>query len=322
MEFQWNNFSKFRHWHISLRSVCLILTILFVCASYLNRIQVWAEVSGVSIRNISSNTPYTVFVTINGDIYVDNGYANNRVDKWAFNTTNSVSVMYVKSTCWGLFVDINNNIYCSMLDYHQVVTNSLIDNSDMWTIAAGTDCSGRSTSSTLTNPRGIYVDFNLNLYVADFGNNRIQKFLPNQVDAITIVGATVSGTISLSGPTGIVLDGNGYLFIADCWNLRIVGSGPNGYRCVAGCSGIHGTASNQLYYPTSVNFDTYGNMIVADDWNNRIQKFSLITSISSGKCNRIFFHELITKTKHSNLALIKPCFQCAKENEETYRYFA
>lgn len=196
--------------------------------------------------------------------------------------------MYVKNTCWDLFVDINNNIYCSMLDYHQVATKSLINNSSMWKIAAGTDCPG-STSSTLTNPRGIFVDINLNLYVADFGNNRIQKLSPNQIDAITIAGATVPGTISLSGPTGIVLDGNGYLFIVDCWNHRIVASGPNGFRCVAGCSGNSGSAPNQLYYPTTINFDTYRNMIVADDWNHRIQKFFLITNISSGKCNRILF---------------------------------
>jgi hypothetical protein len=42
----------------------------------------------------------------NGDIYVDNGNSNNRVDKWPLNGTNSSSAMYVQNACYGLFVDI------------------------------------------------------------------------------------------------------------------------------------------------------------------------------------------------------------------------
>ncbi|CAF4084842.1 unnamed protein product, partial [Adineta steineri] len=232
---------------------------VYVSEYSLNRVQVWREGSSQPTRNISGtlNTPCSVFVTSNGDIYVDNGYANSRVDKWALNTTNSTVVMTVKYMCCALFIDINNNIYCTPINYHQVNTKSLNSNSNIWAIAAGTGCAG-STSNTLYDPRGIFVDTDLNLYVADYTNNRVQKFLSQQVNGITLAGTGATGTISLNGPTGIVLDADGYVFIAEYLNNRIVGSGPNGFRCLIGCSTVAGSASNQLYYPSSLNFDSYG----------------------------------------------------------------
>ena len=85
-----------------------------------------------------------------------------------------------------------------------------------------------------------------------------------------------SGTFTLSCPTGIVLDADKYLFIVDSSNHRIIGSGPNGFRCLVGCLGTIGSASNQLNYPQSMAFDSYGNMFVTDQSNNRVQKFILI----------------------------------------------
>ncbi|CAF4161522.1 unnamed protein product, partial [Adineta steineri] len=247
---------------------------IYVSGRDANCVQVWHDSSSVPIRNLTSglSNPYSLFVAINGDIYVDNGYANGRVDKWTLNSSASISAMYVKNSCWGLFLDINNNLYCSMNSLNQVVMKSLNTNSAMWIVAAGADCSAPSTN-TLNGPRGIYVDTDLNLYVADCGNNRIQLFLSTQ-----LIGKTVAtGTITLNCPSGIVLDANNYLYIVDYNNHRIVGSGPNGFRCLVGCSSVAGSAYNQLYYPTALSFDSYGNMYVVDQNNYRIQKF-LITS--------------------------------------------
>ncbi|CAF1426792.1 unnamed protein product [Adineta steineri] len=251
-----------------------------------NMIQVWLENSTIPIRNISGglSLPYTIFVTVNGDIYVDNGYSNSQVDKWTVNSTIGVSVMNVKAACWGLFVDIYNNIYCSQNAYNQVIIKSLNSNSNMWIVAAGADCSAPSTN-TLNGPRGIYVDTDLSLYVADCGNDRIQLFLSTQ-----LIGKTVAtGTIALNCPSGVTLDANGYLFITDNSNQRIIGSGPNGYRCLVGCTQVIGSASNQLYYPTVMSFDTHGNMFIADDYNHRVQKFYLTTNIYSTTINQPSF---------------------------------
>lgn len=78
----------------------------------------------------------------------------------------------------------------------------------------------------------IYVDEDFNLYVADRDNNRIQRFSFGQHNGTTIVGSTALGTISLKQTTTVVFDADNYLFIVNSNNDRIVGSGPNGYRCL------------------------------------------------------------------------------------------
>jgi len=221
-------------------------------------------------------------VSITGDIYVDNGYSNNQVDKWSANGTTNSSVMYVKSQCYDLFLDISNTLYCSLFNQNQVASKSLNTSSNMWIVAAGTECSG-SSSNTLDNPRGIFVDTYLNLYVADCGNNRVQLFASGQVTATTIAVTAVTGTISLSCPSDVALDANGYLFIVDSNNHRILGSGPNGFRCIAGCSSSCGSSSSQLCNPSTFSFDTYGNIFVTDTGNNRIQKFISIPNTTYRK---------------------------------------
>jgi hypothetical protein len=269
------------------------------------RIQVWLNDSINPVRTISAglSSPASLFVTSNGDIYVDNGQSNGRVDKWTLNANTSVPAMYVISRCKGLFVDITNTLYCSMDWNNQVVKRWLDDQSNITTIVAGTGVQG-STSDMLWYPNGIFVDNNFDLYVADCGNNRIQLFPLGQLNGITIAGSgSPNFTIAISCPAGIVLDADNYLFIADFGNNRIVGSGPNGFRCLVGCSGSSGAASNQLNPPIALSFDSYGNMFITDQNNNRIQEFILSTN-SCGKSKRILFKRTMfavssTKTKKS-----------------------
>ncbi|CAF4630366.1 unnamed protein product, partial [Didymodactylos carnosus] len=106
------------------------------------------------------------------------------------------------------------------------------------TIVAGTDRPG-SALNQLNNPFGIFVDVNFDLYVADCLNNRVQLFRLGQSIGITVAGnGSPNPTIPLLCPTRIVLDAQKYLFIVDYGNDRIVGSGPNGFRCLVGCHGL------------------------------------------------------------------------------------
>jgi hypothetical protein len=249
-----------------------------------SQIQVWFNNSINPTQTISGglSSPVGIFVTSNGDIYVDNENSNCQVDKWTLNANASVPVMYVSSPCYGLFVDVNNTLYCSQYHLHQVVSKSLNSTSNITTIIAGTGVQG-SSSNMLSDPFGIFVDINLDLYVADRGNDRIQLFPLGQLNGTTIVGSeSANTTITLNGPSGVVLDADNYLFIVDEYNHRIIGSGPNGFRCLVGCSGSSGSASNQLSYPVSLSFDSYGNMFILDNGNSRIQKFVLLNK-SLGK---------------------------------------
>ena len=251
-------------------------------ADYTNkRIQVWRNGS-INLTTISTNSssPYSLFVTITGDIFVgtDSSYP---VKMWSSNATVAVPIMSLCSACWSLFIDIASTLYCSAYSLNQVVAKSL--NSDGNTMTTfGTGICG-NTSNMLCSPCGIFVHINFDLYVADCGNDRVQVFKSGQSNATTIAGSGVSGTITLSCPTGVVLDGDDHLFIVDSNNHRIVGSDDNGFRCVVGCSG-GGSAADRLTNPWSVSFDSYGNMFVADQGNSRIQKF-VLSSNSCGKCD-------------------------------------
>ena len=260
---------------------------VYVANRPMGRIIVWSEGTSVPTRNISGlSAPWSLFVTAFGDIYVNsNANLSDRINKITANSPSNVSVMYTCGRCFDIFIDINNNLYCSMNLNNQVVMKSLNFDSNAVTVVAGTGSAG-SASNTLNYPNGIFIDINVDLYVADYSNNRIQMFPAGQLNAITVAGNGLpNSTIILSGPTAVTLDANGYLFISDHLHHRIVRSGVNGLECMVGCSGTNGSQSDQLTNPMSLSFDSYGNLFVADYWNNRIQKFLLMTN-SCGKYER------------------------------------
>ena len=250
-----------------------------------SRVQVWFNnsVTLMSINATNASSPLSLFVTDKEEIYVDNGILNGQVDKWAINGTLMGTPMFTASSCYGLFVDIDHRIYCCLKESHQVISRSLTSDTGTLSIAAGIGCPGNS-SNMLYEPRGIFVHTNLDLYVADSSNNRVQLFHPGQLNGATVAGEGAPGSLSLHYPTGVVLDGNRYLFIVDCYNGRIIGSDSKGFRCLVGCSGS-GNASNQLLTPFLLSFDIDGNMFVVDGGNHRIQKF-LLSANSCGKCIR------------------------------------
>jgi len=210
----------------------------------------------------SLSDPFSLFVTTNGDIYVDNG-ANRRVDKWIVENETWTSVGIFISTCYAIFIDIYENLYCSIGGIHRVDKNG--------SNIAGTGVGG-SESDMLSGPYGIFVDINLDLYVADCYNHRIQLFRLNQRNGITVAGyGSVNVTIELHYPTGIVLDGDQYLFIADQADHRIIGSDENGFRCIFGCFS-RGSRNDKLYAPHTMSFDSYGNIYVTDKGNDQVQK--------------------------------------------------
>ena len=236
-----------------------------------------SNLTSIILANLSA--PLSVFVNSDDQIFADNNSPNNRIDRWTLNGTQLASPMPLCSRCTGLFIDINSNLYCSQDQQHQVLRKSLSDPASAPVIIAGTGCQG-SASNMLSTPNGIFVTENLDLYVADWGNDRIQLFRSGELNGTTVAGSGSTGTISLWGPTDVALDADGYLFIVDKKNNRIVGSGPFGFRCLVGCRGFRGALSYQLNSPQSMRFDTGGNIFVTDQYNNRIQKFMLLNNPS------------------------------------------
>lgn len=233
-----------------------------------------------NILSVGLKFPYSLFVGTSGNIYVDNGYAKDRVDMWRVNETIGVPVLQVIHECYSIFIDLDENLYCSMQYLHQVVKKPLNDSTNTLITMFGTGCSG-STSTMLNRPVGIFVDAHLNLYVADSGNNRIQLFPLEQSNAITVAGNGSGDPFPLDTPTAIVLDADGNFFIVDQKNHRIVRSGPNGFECIIGCAHYNNATVDQLNFPRTLSFDSYGNIFVINNDNKRIQKFLLATNTCS-----------------------------------------
>ena len=161
------------------------------------------------LTNLSG--PYSLFVTSNDQIFVNNNQQNNRVDQWTMSSNNNPnfsSSTLVVGSCFGLFVDLNDNLYCSQSTLHQVQSQPLTNSSNTFGVVAGTGCAG-SSSNMLNNPQGIFVTRNVDLYVADYSNNRIQLFRSGEMNATTVAGNGSNGTITLSDPSSVVLDANG-----------------------------------------------------------------------------------------------------------------
>ena len=210
----------------------------------------------------------------NGDVYVSNGTSYYQIAWPTWIGTVGGSTIASNESCFSLYADQNNSLYCSMSARHLVIKRSFFSTSNATVIVAGNG-SAASDSSTLSSPRGILVTASLDLYVADCGNNRVQFFSLGQSNGTTVAGNGVSGTIILSCPAAISLDGDGYLFIVDQNNHRIIGAGPTGFRCIVGCSSQSGSTSFQLQFPSHLAFDMDGNLFVTDMSNGRIQQFML-----------------------------------------------
>ena len=221
---------------------------------------------------------------INGDLFVDNGGVNSRVDRWIQKSNSSIPVMFVGESCWSLFVDTNDRLYCSQNRSSRVIRNSFLGKINQTEMIAGNGTSG-SSNNQLNKARGIFVDLKMTLFVADCANNRIQRFARGERNGMTVAGNGSSGTIDLSGPVGVILDGNGYLFINDTYWNRIVAEGPSGFRCLIGC-GFGGMGT--LHLPRSIHFDSHGNLLVMESGSGRLRKFLLLSN-PCGKSKLIFF---------------------------------
>ncbi|CAF1501052.1 unnamed protein product [Adineta ricciae] len=248
---------------------------IYVTHSEEKKVLIWNDNDPTLTKSISGDirNPRSLFVTSNGGIYIGNDRTDPVVKRWTSKKNTFETVMNASHACYGLFIDITDTLYCSIFHEHQVVKKDLSDASFIHIPVAGTGNKG-SAFDELYEPRGIFVDVNLDLYVADCGNHRVQLFRFGKKDAVTVAGSMSDElTVSLRNPIGIALDVNKYLFILDSGLDRIIGEGPYGFRCVIGC--YESSSSDQFISPMAMSFDLFGNMIIIDANKNRIKKFLL-----------------------------------------------
>ena len=105
------------------------------------------------------------------------------------------------------------------------------------------------------------------LYVADTGNDRVQRFTIDGGHGAEIVAPGV-----LANPRGVAVRGT-RLFVADDQHHRVVVLDTGG-RHIASIGAGQGAGPGQLNYPYGVALDGAGRVFVADDLNQRVVRFS------------------------------------------------
>src|SRR5207247_784328 len=137
-------------------------------------------------------------------------------------------------------------------------------------------------------PRGVAVDGQGNVYVADTWNARIAKFDPSgkflknwgegkqdlgSGRRATMTDGTEAGNaaepLGFFGPRAVAVDGQGNVYISDTGNKRIVVTDSEGkYLYQWGHPGADPGAFSE---PIGIAVDDQGRVYVADTWNGRVQ---------------------------------------------------
>jgi len=130
---------------------------------------------------------------------------------------------------------------------------------------------------------GVAVDAAGNLYIADFGSNRIRKVSSSGIISTVAGGGSAfpgdggpAASASLNGPSGVAADAAGNLYVAE-WNngriRKVSSSGIISTVAGGGTGGDGGPATSaSLDYPQGVAVDAIGNLYIADTNNDRIRK--------------------------------------------------
>jgi len=144
------------------------------------------------------------------------------------------------------------------------------------------------TNLMLNNPKGVVLDKDGNLYIADTENHRIRKVTPGGTIS-TIAGTGTAGyagddgaatSAQLNNPKGMAVDSSGNLYIADTDNQRIRKVTPAGMISTVAGTGTAGNypgdggpaTSAELNSPFGVAVDSDSNLYIADTGNSRIFK--------------------------------------------------
>ncbi len=125
-------------------------------------------------------------------------------------------------------------------------------------------------------PSDVFVDKSGNIYVADYGNNRIQKWMPGASEGITVAGGNGPGNSpqNLHGPLSVYVDGLKNIYIGDYLNDRIQkwDEGMEQGTTIAG-TGKEDSNNIDLNGPAGIFIDYKNKLYVADVINNRVQMF-------------------------------------------------
>ncbi|MBX2907245.1 MAG: Ig-like domain-containing protein [Taibaiella sp.] len=269
---------------------------------------------GATATAASINQPYGLCVDGSGNVFVAQ-YGNDVIRKisvsglittFAGNGVGSFSGDGGQATSASLndpfdvTVDGDGNLYVAEYTTGRI---RMIDTSGTISTFAGTTTGydgdgGLATDAKLSLPRGVAVDHSGNLFIADWGNNRIRKIDASGIIS-TIAGTGISGyngdgiaatAARLNRPTELAVDSSGNIFFSDAGNERVRRIGVDGIIQTIAGTGIGGyngdsilATSAMLSDPEGIDVDLAGNIYISDNNNHRIRKVNasgMITTLA------------------------------------------
>lgn len=197
-----------------------------------------------------------------------------------------------------LCADDSGNIYVS--DFENQYIRKISADGNVSTVAGNGIAGyadGNATAAEFNYPRGICIDAQRNLFIADSWNHRIRKIdvngnvstLAGYSDTIGVQspGGYADGsdtTARFNVPCGMSIDSLGNLYLADAYNHRIRKISPSGFVTTVAGTGPTGASSGgfldgdtsvaRLNTPTEVFISKGGKIFIGDTYNNRIRLVS------------------------------------------------
>ncbi|CAF2843973.1 unnamed protein product, partial [Rotaria sp. Silwood2] len=221
--------------------------------------------------------PIDVIVDKETDSLIISDNLNRRVVRWPRRNGTSGETIISKISCVALTMDVNGSLYVSDDRKHEV--KRYRRGESQGTVVAGGNGNGNGNRlDQLSFPHYVFVDRDLSVYVSEYGNHRVMKWMEGAKQGIVVAGVQGEGNglTQLSYPEGVVVDQLGTVYVADAENDRIMrcSKGATQGSVIVGGNG-RGEQSNQLNRPFGLSFDRHGNLYVVDNGNHRVQKFNI-----------------------------------------------
>ncbi|MDA1276791.1 MAG: immunoglobulin domain-containing protein [Verrucomicrobia bacterium] len=244
------------------------------------------------------NTPLGIFVDVGGDVFVADT-ENNRIRKVSPSASRTVTTVagngqpgYTdgsKETANFNFpndvaLDSFGGIYVSEFNNHtirKVTPNGTVSTFAGTGLAGYAD--GLAKNARFNRPAGLAVSQTGNLYVSEWGNERIRRIAPNG-EVSTLAGAGKKGFLDGAGaaalfnePDDLTIDAEGNLFVVEHGNhavrrvtsdgvvTTVAGTGQAGYGDGSG-------REAKFFSPVGLAIEADGSLIVVDSGNQLLRR--------------------------------------------------
>ncbi|CAF0738460.1 unnamed protein product [Adineta steineri] len=236
--------------------------------------QVVAGGNGKGNRSDQLNYPIALIVDKKNDSLIICDRGNRRVVQWSRQNGRNGEAIISDIECWGLTMDKNGDLYISDTENSEVRRWKQGDAKGE--LVAGGNGHGNHLNQ-ISFPTSIFVDEDYSIYVSDYWNYRVMKWMKGAKEGIVAAGNGKGNSLShLCYSNGVIADHLGNLYVADSDNNRIMRwcEGSDEYSIIVD-GNRKGDQQYLFHSPKGLSFDVQGNLYVVDEGNHRIQKFEI-----------------------------------------------